>query len=349
MLAPKIIPENYNFIVQKIRSLVASYLDLIFPNIDNISQDLNLEIFSNELIEEVIQDFNALRERDPASKNIDLFFIDASKSFLAVIYYRVAHKLYHYKFINESLRKSVAKIISEDAKIATGIEIHPAAKIGQRFVIDHGYGTVIGETCEIGDDCYILESVILGAKKIAANSTGKRHPTLKNNVEIGGFVRILGAVTIGNNVFIAPHSVVTSDIPDNSKIVIINQLQILIGDNKSLNTQLHAVTYVTDATFCVHGENIPKNVTVKILQSDNVCLPIVDVSTTFISANLLQIKITPNKCFTEINREIFFANKAYKDFKLAIENPDLSIIVLNSNAVSRALLAIKAKKYFNNK
>jgi serine O-acetyltransferase len=340
MLAPKIISANYDPIARKVQSLVTNYLVLVFPNIDSISQSLNLEVFSNELFEEVIQDFHALRKRDPASENIDSFFIDASKSFLAVMYYRVANKLCSCKFLDEHLRKSVAKIISEDAKIATGIEIHPAAKIGKRFVIDHGYGTVIGETCEIGDDCYILESVILGARRIASNPSGKRHPTLKNNVEIGGFVRVLGAVTIGNNVFIAPHSVITSDIPDNSKVAIINQLQVIMDGNKNENAILHAVTYMSDATLCIHGENIPKDVIVKILQHDNSILSIVDVERTFASSDLLKVRIVPNKKFTKLSCEFFCADKIHKNFKLAIEGSATSIIILNCKAVSKALLSI---------
>ena len=78
--------------------------------------------------------------------------------------------------------------------VLSGAEIHPAARIGRRFVLDHGYGTVIGETCEIGHDCYILCGVTLGARGIANNPDGKRHPRLGNNVEVGSGARVLGYV-----------------------------------------------------------------------------------------------------------------------------------------------------------
>ncbi|EAN2415285.1 serine acetyltransferase, partial [Salmonella enterica] len=123
--------------------------------------------------------------------------------------YRISHFLYNKGLFID------AKIISENAKIKTGIEIHPAAIIGKRFVIDHGTGTVIGETSIIGEDCYILQSVIIGASGIANNPIGKRHPVIGNNVEIGAFVNLLGNIKIGNNVKISPRVTITKSVPDN--------------------------------------------------------------------------------------------------------------------------------------
>jgi len=109
-------------------------------------------------------------------------------------------------------------------KIKTGIEIHPEAENGERFVIDHGMGTVIGETCEIGHDCYILQNVILGSSRIVGPK-GKRHPSLGNNVEIGGFSRLFGPIHVGDNVKISPYSVITTDIPSHSSLIIKNTFQ----------------------------------------------------------------------------------------------------------------------------
>ena len=98
----------------------------------------------------------------------------------------------------------------------TGIEIHPAATIGQRFFIDHGTGVVIGETTEIGDDCTIYQGVTLGG---TGKDQGKRHPTLGNHVMVGAGAKVLGPIKIGNNVRIAAGAVVLSDIPDDCTAV----------------------------------------------------------------------------------------------------------------------------------
>ncbi|EAP0946865.1 serine acetyltransferase [Salmonella enterica] len=150
-----------------------------------------------------------MSEKDPAGRQ-DLNYIAITySSYFAVLSYRISHFLYNKGLFID------AKIISENAKIKTGIEIHPAAIIGKRFVIDHGTGTVIGETSIIGEDCYILQSVIIGASGIANNPIGKRHPVIGNNVEIGAFVNLLGNIKIGNNVKISPRVTITKSVPDN--------------------------------------------------------------------------------------------------------------------------------------
>lgn len=110
----------------------------------------------------------------------------------------------------------LARWISQRASRKTGIEIHPAVKIGKRFCIDHGTGIVIGETAEIGDDVIIYQGVTLGG---TGKDTGKRHPTILNNVMIGSGAKVLGPVTIGSNTRIASGAVVLDDIPDNSTAV----------------------------------------------------------------------------------------------------------------------------------
>jgi len=150
-----------------------------------------------------------IKQRDPAARSdIEIFLL--YKGFRALRSYRRAHKLYEKgKFFH-------ARYISERAKFKTGIEIHPGAKIGQGFFIDHGTGVVIGETTEIGDNCVIYQGVTLGG---TGKDTGKRHPTLGNNVMVGAGAKVLGPVKIGNNVKIAAGAVVLSDIPDNSTAV----------------------------------------------------------------------------------------------------------------------------------
>ena len=128
----------------------------------------------------------------------------------ATIDYRIAHWFY--------LRRCffIARAISQWSKMWTGIEIHPGATIGRRLVIDHGTGIVIGETAEIGDDCLLYQGVTLGG---TGKDTGKRHPTIGNNVMIGAGAKVLGPLVIGDNSRIAAGAVVLSDIPSNSTAV----------------------------------------------------------------------------------------------------------------------------------
>ncbi|ECZ2620201.1 TPA: serine acetyltransferase [Salmonella enterica] len=166
-------------------------------------------------------DLYALSEKDPAGRQ-DLNYIAITySSYFAVLSYRISHFLYDNGLFLD------AKIISENAKIKTGIEIHPAAIIGKRFVVDHGTGTVIGETSIIGEDCYILQSVIIGSSSIANNPIGKRHPVIGNNVEIGAFVNLLGNIKIGNNVKISPRVTLKNSVPDNVIVTKKTEIEIL--------------------------------------------------------------------------------------------------------------------------
>ena len=151
----------------------------------------------------------AYQKRDPAARSkLEVFLLYPGVN--ATIHYRIAHWFYKRNL------KFVARAISQWARWLTGIEIHPGATIGKRFVIDHGMGIVIGETAEIGDDCLIYHGVTLGG---TGKDKGKRHPTLGNNVLVGNGARILGPFTVGDNARIASGSVVLSEVPPNSTAV----------------------------------------------------------------------------------------------------------------------------------
>ena len=148
----------------------------------------------------------AYQKRDPAARSkLEIFLLYPGVN--ATIHYRVAHWFYKHNF------KFIARAISQWARFLTGIEIHPGATIGRRFVIDHGMGIVIGE---IGDDCLIYHGVTLGG---TGKEKGKRHPTLGNNVLVGNGARILGPFKVGDNSRIASGSVVLSEVPPNSTVV----------------------------------------------------------------------------------------------------------------------------------
>jgi serine O-acetyltransferase len=173
------------------------------------------------------EDLDAYASRDPASHGDPGLILETYATFQAVICYRLAQQLW--KLIPEfgPVCELVSQRLSNRGKVLSGVEVHPAATIGRRFVLDHGFGTVIGETCEIGNDCYILSGVTLGATGIANNRNGKRHPRLGNGVEIGSAARVLGPVVIGDDVFISPSCVITQDVPAHARVRIANQVQVL--------------------------------------------------------------------------------------------------------------------------
>lgn len=157
----------------------------------------------------LMSDLNAYLERDPAARNkFEIFFLYSG--YKAVRSHRRAYWCYHHNL------KFLARYISQRSRHKTGIEIHPAAKIGKGLVIDHGMGVVIGETTEIGDNCTIYQGVTLGG---TGKDTGKRHPTLGNNVLVGAGAKVLGPFKVGDNSRIAANAVVLSAIPENSTAV----------------------------------------------------------------------------------------------------------------------------------
>ncbi len=155
------------------------------------------------------EDIAAFRERDPAARSgLEIFFL--YPGFRAVRMYRKANWFYRHNM------KFIARFISQRAVRKTGIEIHPAATIGRRLVIDHGTGVVIGETAEIGDDVLIYQGVTLGG---TGKQKGKRHPTIGNGVMISSGAKVLGSFKVGDNARIAAGAVVLEEVPPDSTAV----------------------------------------------------------------------------------------------------------------------------------
>ena len=157
----------------------------------------------------IIDDIRAYKRNDPAAKSAAEILL-LYNGLHATIDYRIAHWLHTHKM------RFLARAVSQWSKMWTGIEIHPAAKIGRRLVIDHGTGIVIGETTEIGDDCLLYQGVTLGG---TGKDVGKRHPTLGNNVMVGAGAKVLGPFKVGDNSRIAANAVVLSEIPPDSTAV----------------------------------------------------------------------------------------------------------------------------------
>ncbi|MCI9348761.1 MAG: serine O-acetyltransferase [Oscillibacter sp.] len=151
----------------------------------------------------------AYQRRDPAARSkLEIFLLYPGVH--AVLWHRVAHWLYVRRHF------FLARWVSQHARKKTGIEIHPGATIGRRLVIDHGMGIVIGETCEIGDDCLLYQGVTLGG---TGKDQGKRHPTLGDNVMVGSGARVLGPFKVGDNARIAAGAVVLREVPPNCTAV----------------------------------------------------------------------------------------------------------------------------------
>ena len=150
-------------------------------------------------------------DRDPAAKS-KISLILTYPGVKAIFFYKIAN------FFSLAKFDLIARIISQFSRFLTGIEIHPKAKIGKNFFIDHGMGVVIGETSEIGNNVTIYHNVTLGGVSPSINSNQqrdiKRHPTLEDNVVVGSGAQILGPITIGKNSLIGSNSVVTKDVPE---------------------------------------------------------------------------------------------------------------------------------------
>lgn len=162
-----------------------------------------------KVFSQIKEDIQTIYEKDPAAENI-LEVLFCYPGLHALILHRFAHKLDYWRI------PLIPRIISNISRFFTGIEIHPKARIGRRFFIDHGMGVVIGATTIIGDDVLLYQGVTLGG---TGNEHGKRHPTLGDNIVVGSGAKVLGNIEIGSNSRIGAGSVVVDSVPENSTVV----------------------------------------------------------------------------------------------------------------------------------
>jgi serine O-acetyltransferase len=188
-----------------------------------------------KLISWIREDVAAVLERDPAAKSrLEVFLCYSGLH--ALWFYRINHWLWNRGFF------LLSRCLSQCARFLTGVEVHPGARIGRRLFIDHGMGVVIGETTIIGDDVTMYQGVTLGG---TGKEHGKRHPTIGDNVVIGGGAKILGNVTVGKGCRIGAGSVVLRNVPDDSTVVGVpghivfrNGKRVVITDPKQINDPL---------------------------------------------------------------------------------------------------------------
>ena len=212
-------------------------------------------------------EIDAMMQRDPAARSrAEVLF--CYSGFHALVLYRFAHILWRHNFW------FLARFVSQCARFATGIEIHPGAKIGQRLFIDHGMGVVIGETSEIGDRCLLYQGVTLGG---TGKESGKRHPTLEANVVVGAGAKVLGDIHVGTNTRIGAGSVVVKNVEANSTVVGIPG-RIVHQSGVKINPLAHSALPDTEA-------NVLRNLMERIDQLESDILGLQD----------LVIKIQTNK------------------------------------------------------
>jgi serine O-acetyltransferase len=188
-----------------------------------------------KLISWIREDVATVLERDPAARSrLEVFLCYSGLH--ALWFYRINHWLWNCGFF------LLGRWLSQFARFLTGIEVHPGARIGRRLFIDHGMGVVIGETTIIGDDVTMYQGVTLGG---TGKEHGKRHPTIGDNVVIGGGAKILGNITVGKNCRIGAGSVVLRNVPDDSTVVGVpghiifrNGKRVVITDPKQINDPL---------------------------------------------------------------------------------------------------------------
>ena len=173
----------------------------------NIESALGKRMYGK--VKDIIADIDSICERDPAARGRGEVLLLYS-GLHALLVYRLAH------YLNSRGMKFSARALSQMAKFFTGIEIHPGATIGRGLFIDHGSGVVIGETAIVGDNCTLYQGVTLGG---TGKESGKRHPTLGDNVMVGAGAKLLGNFTVGSNSKIAAGAVVLGDVPENSTAV----------------------------------------------------------------------------------------------------------------------------------
>jgi len=178
----------------------------------------------------MFEDIKAIFRNDPAAKNIEFLLYPSLHA--VVIHRYISHPLYKLRI------PFIPRMVSQIMRFLTGIEIHPGAKIGKGFFIDHGMGVVIGETAEIGKNCTLFQNVTLGG---TGKHTGKRHPTIGDNVTIGAGSILLGPIKVGNNVKIGADTfIINKDVPSNSTVV--GAPGIIVRKNgKKVRMQLEAI------------------------------------------------------------------------------------------------------------
>lgn len=313
---------DYEISVNGIKNLITNYFGKILTD----EQITTIAITVNDQINE---DVKFIASLDPSQNNVNKVKSLKTKSLVATVCYRVANFIYYYEDVLIEVRQKLAREFMELVACKTLIDIHPGAKIGKCFFIDHGVNVVIGETCEIGDNCNIFNDVVLGSKNVKTAKAVKRHPTVKNNVTICAGSRVLGNITVGDNCFISPHAVVLDDVPDNTHVGIVNQLQLTKKVNSLPSQKLivYGVVPKFKNTIKILGEGFYNPTVLIKLKNDKV----------------LNYQISywdKNKILVKFKNVVPFKESDVSGAKIIILSNADKVIVTNSYGLTKALCAL---------
>jgi serine O-acetyltransferase len=225
-------------LAQRVRVEIDALITSILPLLSYTQVSISaVQQAAASAIPAVLEDLEALADRDTAAWQGPGYVWSSYLSLRALLAYRVAHAIHclgisaHTDSPADASIACAARCIAEEAKARTGVDIHPAASIGRRMVIDHGWGTVIGEQARVGDDCYFLQNVTLGCRRIGLpyGASERRHPTIGNRVVLAGDVWVFGPVSIGDDCRIDPGARITTDIPAGAHVRVVTRLQVTLS------------------------------------------------------------------------------------------------------------------------
>lgn len=319
---------------------IKSALDIFTKEMRTILKDINLQSIIGEdviiehAMKKVFGDLTAFVGGDPSVHGSDEIAIETT-GFTAVRHYRYLNSIYtlykeYFEEVddedNEYLMTMILQKIrkhSEDIKTRTKVEIHPQCTIGENFVIDHGTDTVIGERTTIGNNCRILNDVILGSSLDNSVEIEKRHPTIMDNVEIYSGARILGNITIGNNCVIGTKCIIKRDVPDNSVVSVINQLQVSKKKKNKHNPIIYGIIPQNNDILFIYGKNLICDNDLKIdiiVPENHEKKDIAKIHIEERTSNILKLKIA--------------STSNLKNYGLRIYNSDDEIIIKECIAMS---------------
>ena len=331
--------KNYDVSVNGILDLINNHFEkyLNYENLKSFLVKNNVNIINNNFVlslssfifNKVMLDVKFIASLDPSQNSENLVLQTKTKGLIATMCYRTATIFYYENFIEDKeLRQKLAREFMEQVAVDTGVDIHPQARIDEMFFIDHAKNIVIGATTLIGKRCNLFNDVVLGSKNVKSSQNIKRHPTILNDVTICAGARVLGDITIGNNVFICPQAVVTDNIPDNTTVSIVNQLQLTKRINTLPSQKLTIFGVVPKFKNCIKilGEGVYNPTVLIKLKNEKT----INYQITFWDKNKIIVKFK-NKALT---------SKDLVGIKLIVLSNADKVIVLNSFGLNKTLLSL---------